>query len=361
MPKKVSTPDSNPSNMDDITHIFSISPIGIFIFQDGKIKFANPECSNITGYSHQELVGSDSLSLIPQEERKYTQGKINEILKQKKATPFLTRIKHKNRDTKYLLLTVCNIQYQGSPAILAYFFDTTEQERLKEALKISEEKFYKAFRASPDWVVISTFDEGVYLEVNQAFLQTTGYEMHEVIGKTSVDLGIWDDPGERDELHTILQEYGRVSNAEVKFRTKEDQILHVLWSAEVIEYGGQKCLIAITRDITHRKLVEQERLNREKLQGVLEIAGATCHEMNQPLQNIYFILDDMLEKNQNNELYYELKEQIKRLKEITSKLQNITKYETKGYIQGSQIIDIDKASFQCPIDPDMRGDKSQTE
>jgi len=361
MSKEISTQDESLNGMDDISNIFSISPIGIFIFQGKKIKFANQESSNITGYSCQELIESDSLSLIPSEEKVYTQEKIEEMLRHKKSMPFLTKIVHKNRETKYLLLTVCNIQYQGSPATLAYFFDTTEQERLKEALKTSEEKFYKAFRASPDWVVISTFDDGVYLEVNQAFLQTTGYEMQEVIGKTSVDLGIWEDPRERDELHGILQEYGRVSNAEVKFRTKQDQLLHVLWSAEVIEYGGQKCLIAITRDITHRKLVEQERLNREKLQGVLEIAGATCHEMNQPLQNIYFILDDMLDKYQDKQLYYELKEQIKRLKETTSKLQNITKYETKDYIQGNQIIDIDKASFQCPINPDLQGDKSQTD
>ena len=347
--------------IDDITHIFSLSPIGIFIFQEGKIKFANPESSNITGYSNEELIDSDKFSLIPVEEQKHVKKKMNQMLYRQRSSPFLIKIKHKSGDIKYLLLAACNLDFQQEPATLAYFFDTTEQERLKEALKLSEEKFYKAFRASPDWVVISTLDEGVYLEVNQAFLQTTGYEMHEVIGKTSVDLGIWDDPQERDELHKILQECGRVSNAEVKFRTKNEEILQVLWSAEVIEYGGQKCLIAITRDITHRKLVEEERLNREKLQGVLEIAGAACHEMNQPLQNIYFILDELLEKYDDNKIYSDLKEQLERLKKITSKLQNITKYETKNYIQGSQIIDIDRASFECPINPDIHGGTSQSE
>ncbi len=348
-------------SLDNITHIFSLSPIGIFIFQDGMIKFANPESRNITGYSREELVNSDKLSFCPLEERKYVQKKINKTLNQERSRPFLLKAKHKSGEIKHLLFTVCNIHCQGNPAILAYFFDTTEQERLKEALKTSEEKFYKAFRASPDWVVISTFDEGVYLEVNQAFLQTTGYEMNEVIGKTSVDLGIWDDPGERDELHKILQECGRVSNAEVKFRTKSGKVLHVLWSAEVIEYGGQKCLIAITRDITHRKLVEEEKINREKLQSVLEIAGATCHEMNQPLQNMYFILDELMEKYEDERINYELKEQLGRIKKITDKLHNITKYETKDYIQGSQIIDIDESSYQCPINPDIYGDNSQSE
>lgn len=48
-------------------------------------------------------------------------------------------------------------------------------------------------------------DEGIYLEVNEAFLDTTGYNKKEVIGKSSMDLGIWADPKQRDELHNLLK------------------------------------------------------------------------------------------------------------------------------------------------------------
>jgi C4-dicarboxylate-specific signal transduction histidine kinase len=110
-------------------------------------------------------------------------------------------------------------------------------------------------------------------------------------------------------------------------------------------------LIAVARDITDRKLAEQEQMRREKLQGVLEMAGATCHELNQPLQNIFFMLDEFLEAYPESQTGLQIKEQMNRIRTITGKLERITTYETKDYIQGTKIIDIDKASLQCPVDP----------
>lgn len=194
--------------------------------------------------------------------------------------------------------------------------------------------------------MLSTLDDGVYLEVNQNFLQTTGYEQYEVIGRSSVQLGIWADPDQRDELHDILREKGRVRNAEVRFHTKSGETIHVLWSAEVIEYKGRECLIAVTRDITDRKIAEEEKLKREKLQAVMETAGATCHELTQPMQTIAMLLEDIKTEHPESESTQELEGQINRIKSITSKLQNITTYATKDYVQGSKIIDLEKSSFQ---------------
>ncbi|WP_027371308.1 PAS domain-containing protein [Desulfovermiculus halophilus] len=334
-----------------ISQLFFNSPIGIYILQNGRFRFVNPEFQHITGYQEDELKGTLSLDIVHPEDRDMVRSKAVEMLKGHRSTPYLGRIVRKNGETRYILESVCSISYRGQRSTLGYFMDNTEQELIKEALRQSEEKFHKAFRSSPDWVVISTLDNGTYLEVNQAFLHTTGFTAREVIGRTSTELGIWVDPDERDELHQILGENGRVCNAEVRFRVKSGEVLHVLWSAEVIEYGGRQCLIAVARDITDRKLAEQEQMRREKLQGVLEMAGAACHEMNQPLQNIFFMLDDFLEAYPESQTGLQLKEQMKRIRIITGKLERITTYETKDYIQGTKIIDIDKASLQCPVDP----------
>jgi len=336
---------------DFISQLFFNSPIGIYILHNGRFRFVNPEFQRITGYHEQELKGTFSLDIVHPEDRNMVWAKAIQMLKGAKKAPYLARIVRKNGEIKYILESVCSINYRGQRSTLGYFMDNTEQELIKEALRQSEEKFHKAFRSSPDWVVISTLDDGTYLEVNQAFLHTTGFTAKEVIGRTSTGLGIWVDPDERDELHEILRQNGRVCNAEVRFRVKSGTILHVLWSAEVIEYGGRQCLIAVTRDITDRKLAEQEQMRREKLQGVLEMAGAACHEMNQPLQNIFFLLYDLLEAYPESKIGQQLKEQINRIRTITGKLERITTYETKDYILGTKIIDIDKASLQCPVDP----------
>lgn len=93
---------------------------------------------------------------------------------------------------------------------------------------------------------------------------------------------------------------------------------------------------------------EKEQLRRRKLEGVLEMAGAVCHEMNQPMQIILGNSDLLLMHIPENKQLYDkinkIREGIDRMRIITSKIKNITKYETKDYVGGIKIIDIEKAS-----------------
>ncbi len=109
--------------------------------------------------------------------------------------------------------------------------------------------------------------------------------------------------------------------------------------AHMIEY----CL-----DVTERKRAEQERLQREKLQGVLETAGAACHELNQPIQALFAYLHSAFKlASKDDPLYGSLKEvkrEINRIAGITHKLNNITRYESQPYFRDVKIINLDKSS-----------------
>jgi PAS domain S-box-containing protein len=102
------------------------------------------------------------------------------------------------------------------------------------------------------------------------------------------------------------------------------------------------------RDMTDRKRAEAEKIRREKLQGVLEMAGAVCHELNQPIQSASgyseLLLMDLPEGSPLTSRIHSLKEQVERMGDITGKLMNIARYKTKDYVGGGKIIDIDKAS-----------------
>ncbi|GAB6162032.1 hypothetical protein JCM12298_11910 [Desulfothermus naphthae] len=336
-------------NSQIVSLLFKHSPIGIYIISKRRFKYVNPQFEKITGYTFKELKKIRPNELICEQDRERVRESAISMLKGKRDRPFVNKIKNKNGQIKYILESVCSILFNGEESVLGFFLDNTEEELIKEELKRSEEKFEKAFQLSPDWIVISTLVEGIYLEVNAAFLDTTGYSREEVIGKSSIELGIWADPKQRDELHEILKKYGKICNAEVQFRKKDDSIIDVLWSAHKIKYDNKDCLIAVARDVTELKKAAQERLMREKLQGVLEMAGATCHEMNQPLQNILLIIEEILDDNPTNKNCLALKKQVERIKEITYKLENITRYSTKEYVKGIKIIDIDKSSSYCRI------------
>ena len=99
-----------------------------------------------------------------------------------------------------------------------------------------------------------------------------------------------------------------------------------------------------------RRQLEEERLQRERLQGVIEMAGAACHELNQPLQTLFgyshLLLGELSEDSPLFGKIEEIKKSIDQLGQITKKIMHITRYETKEYIEGSKIIDIDKASSE---------------
>ena len=134
----------------------------------------------------------------------------------------------------------------------------------QEALLQSEEKFYKAFHFNPDPMSITTLKEGLYVQVNDAYLKASGYREHEVIGHTVWELDIWAVSEERDIIIKQIQECGKINNVETKFRTKSGEIVTALMSAEVMDIDGEAHLLVTTKDITERKTMEEAlRLSEE--------------------------------------------------------------------------------------------------
>jgi len=141
--------------------------------------------------------------------------------------------------------------------------DVTWRIEAEQALRSSEEKFSKAFHASPDSIVITRAEDGTYIDVNEAFQEVTGYTRDEVIGRSSMDLGLWADPDARMVMLRLLNQHGHVRNLDVRFRVKSGETRELLWSADVIEYGGEACLIAISRDVTDQRQLEKELLESD--------------------------------------------------------------------------------------------------
>ncbi|WP_224961435.1 PAS domain S-box protein [Geomonas subterranea] len=141
--------------------------------------------------------------------------------------------------------------------------DITWRIEAEQALRNSEEKFSKAFHASPDSIVITRAEDGTYIDVNEAFQEITGYSREEVIGRTSTELMLWADSDARMVMLKLLNEHGHVRNLDVRFRVKSGEIRELLWSADVIEYQGEACLIAISRDVTDQRQMERELLESD--------------------------------------------------------------------------------------------------
>ncbi|HWJ06522.1 MAG TPA: ATP-binding protein [Steroidobacteraceae bacterium] len=123
----------------------------------------------------------------------------------------------------------------------------------------SEALFRTAFLTCPDAMSIATLEDGRYLEVNDSFARIFGWTREQTIGRRSRDLGIWADLGERERLlREISLGHGACVHFESRFRRQDGRIIDGSMSAQVAEFGGQRCLMSATRDVTDRKQAEAE-------------------------------------------------------------------------------------------------------
>ncbi|GFE69950.1 hybrid sensor histidine kinase/response regulator [Chroococcus sp. FPU101] len=160
-----------------------------------------------------------------------------------------------------------------------------EMERLQieEALKLSEEKFSKAFRSSPNAITISTLRDGRYIEVNESCLQMLGYSHEEMIGQNAIDLGVWSRAEDRMKMMQLLEEQEAISNLEFELRKKSGERFIGLLSAEVIDLENESCLLVSATDITTLKQAEKAL---SRLAEIGELASMIVHEVRNPLTTV---------------------------------------------------------------------------
>jgi two-component system cell cycle sensor histidine kinase/response regulator CckA len=155
-----------------------------------------------------------------------------------------------------------------------------ERRRAEEDLRQSEELFSRVFRSSPVGIVITTLDEGRFLDANDAFLTLLGRTREEMQGRTTIELGVWGDAAERARTVEALGTHGTVRELDLKFRTARGAIRHVLASIERIELSGRPCLLMLAYDISDRMRLEDQLRQAQKMEAIGRLAGGLAHDFN---------------------------------------------------------------------------------
>jgi PAS domain S-box-containing protein len=260
--------------------LFEQTNDAIFILDlQGRHLDANHRATDLLGYTHEEIM---DLSFREISAETTQSEQVLEQLLRGEPIPVYERIfRRKNGE---LIPVEINVELvrdlNGNPLhIQSSVRDISERKQAEEALRKSEERFSKAFRLSPVIITITKLDDGQLIDVNETFEEFVGYKREEVIGKTTLELGLWGNPSDREQLLRILTANGEVRNKEIQFRTRDGRSITGLVSLELIELSGIQCNIAVIENITERKQADETILNQlafDELMTRLLTRFATC-------------------------------------------------------------------------------------
>jgi PAS domain S-box-containing protein len=150
----------------------------------------------------------------------------------------------------------------------------TAVEGMDRDLHQARDNFATIFNASPAMLCILRLNGLQYLEINRAYEERTGYSRSEVLGKASLNLGLWSKAEDRKcVIHKLLVN-GRLRGRQAVFQTKTGEPLTTLLSAEVIEFGGEPCALVVAEDITMFRQAEEVRM--DLAQRLINAQEAEC-------------------------------------------------------------------------------------
>ncbi len=239
--------------------VFAQCPDAMIIasLADGHIMDVNDAFVERTGLTLDEVVGKTPTELNlwavpgigPKVLQQLQTGDIHNL-----EMPF----RSKNGEIFSGLMSAQPFEQSSTPAVLVTVRDITQLKQARRQLQLSEEKFAKAFHASPDGLAITRQQDGMLLEVNEGFCRITGYSEKYCLDHSTFDLGIWVDLSERSRLVERMKKHGFVRDLRVRLRNANGDIRLCELSSQPLIIAGDDCLLTIARDVTEGSQMQEK-------------------------------------------------------------------------------------------------------
>jgi diguanylate cyclase (GGDEF)-like protein/PAS domain S-box-containing protein len=220
----------------------------------GAIRAANQAAAAFYGYAQEELVGMPirQLNTLPPEELRATFQR----LLNREANHFYFRHRLASGEEREVGVYTSLIEAEGTTLVSSIIHDVTDRKNAADALRKSEERYRAAFETSLDALAIVRISDAKIIEVNQALLDILGYERHEVVGRTTLETGLWADLFDRQRLLETVIQNSYCRDMEFKYRKKNGETIWGLTSASIVDFDGEPCTLAVTRDMSEAKAAE---------------------------------------------------------------------------------------------------------
>ena len=270
--------------------LFSRIPTPLVMHRAGRVIDANPAAVALFGYeSLTAMVGRDLLASYESgDSRERERRRIEELdhLPAGQGLPVTDfRVTGRVGRRVSVRATSVRVEADDGPAVLSIYVDDTERRAAEEAVRRSEAMLSHLVATSPDVITLTDLATGRYAMVNQSFERITGYSAAEVVGRTWVELGIWQHDTEREAFVEQLRQHDRVQDQTTTFVTKGGQPVLMRLSGALFAMDRREYVVINARDVT---ATERARLEREAILETAAIGIAVTRDRQFVLANPWF-------------------------------------------------------------------------
>lgn len=227
--------------------------------QDGRLLDVNRTFEQQTGVSAAQAIGRTATELGIWGTPDMGPGLLQRLQSESLHNLEMT-FRRQNGESFTGLISAQPTDLDGIPALIVVVRDITLVKETQQQLKISEEKFARAFHASPDGLLITRLADGRLIEANEGFTRITGYTASEAADRSTLELGIWANPEDRQQMVRVISDQGSLRNFTAPIRTKGGSIRLCELTAQPLPINGEACVLTIARDITERQHMQEKLL-----------------------------------------------------------------------------------------------------
>ncbi|WP_426134960.1 PAS domain S-box protein [Pseudomonas sp. PWP3-1b2] len=212
----------------------------------------------MTGYNRDQVIGKSvyELDVLEQAERKDLA--IQRLGEGGTIPQMQAELKLPDGGSKLVIVAGQPLDMNAEDCMLFSFMDLEPRRKAEIALRQSEERFAKSFRLTPVPTLVCGAANRQVVDINDAFMNLTGYTSEELIGKSIEDIDFIDSAQARAQMFASLEKAGNLDGQDLKVRKRGNEVIDCVVSADTVTLEGVPCYLMVMMNITERKRSELE-------------------------------------------------------------------------------------------------------